>query len=67
MILAILVYVALAIMIGFFGRNRKFGYWGYFFCSLLLTPIIGLLVLIASYPTKYKTERVYDCPEEFCK
>ena len=41
-----------AILIGFFGRNFRFGFWGYFFASILLTPIIGLLMLLGAIPTK---------------
>ena len=46
--------IFLALMIGgsigvaFFGTNRKFGFWGYFFASMLLTPLIGLLLVISS-------------------
>ena len=42
------LYVLLSIIVAGLGRNRKFGFWGYFFCSLLLTPILGLLFVIAS-------------------
>jgi len=45
-------WLVLAIIIGFFGRNRRFRFWGYFFASVLLTPIIGLLLLIAAIPVK---------------
>jgi hypothetical protein len=45
-----LSWVTLAAILGFIGRNRKFGFWGYFFASLLLTPIIGLLLVFASDP-----------------
>lgn len=38
----------LSLVIGILGRNRKFGFWGYFFGSILLTPIIGLLLVLAS-------------------
>lgn len=41
-------YVALAICVAWLGRNRKFGYWGYLFGSLLLTPVIGLLLYLAT-------------------
>ena len=41
-----------AILVAILGRNRRFGFWGYFFASLLLTPIIGLLMLLAAIPTK---------------
>ncbi len=41
-----------AILVAFLGRHRRFGFWGYFFASLLLTPIIGLLMFVAAIPTK---------------
>ena len=44
------MYFLLSILVGFFGKERRFGYWGYFFASLLLTPIVGLLLVWSSYP-----------------
>ncbi|MDP2320773.1 MAG: hypothetical protein Q8O42_15705 [Acidobacteriota bacterium] len=52
MIPLIAAWLVLAIIIGFFGRNRRFRFWGYFFASVLLTPIIGLLLLIAAIPVR---------------
>ena len=52
MIPLIAAWLILAVVIGFFGRNRRFRFWGYFFASVLLTPIIGLLLLIAAIPVK---------------
>ena len=48
----ILPWIILSVIIGFLGRRLRFGFWGYFFASILLTPIIGLLLLIAGVPTK---------------
>ncbi|MBK5969264.1 MULTISPECIES: hypothetical protein [Thiorhodovibrio] len=48
--MAVVAYTGLAIIIGLFGRNRTMGGWGYFFGSIVLTPIIGLLLLLASAP-----------------
>ncbi len=56
-----LLYVALCILIAFIGSNRKFGFWGYFFCSLFLTPAIGALVLVASDPRPKKLEKCPKC------
>ena len=57
MVLAI-IYVLLASFVAFLGRRRKFGFWGYFFGSLLLTPIIGLLlVLAADSPARLRKRR----------
>lgn len=43
-----IIYVAVSFIIACLGMNRKFGFWGYFFGSLLLTPLIGLLLVLAS-------------------
>jgi len=37
-------------LIGLVGKNRKMGFWGYFFASIVLTPLIGLLLVLASDP-----------------
>ncbi len=42
------IYVAVCALIGYWGRDRKFGFWGFFAGALLLTPLLGVvLVLIA--------------------
>lgn len=40
--------LTLSIVVGLIGRKRKFGFWGYFFASLLLTPIMGFILVVAS-------------------
>lgn len=40
--------IALSLIIGYWGRRRKMGFWGLFFASLCLTPLIGLVILLAS-------------------
>jgi uncharacterized membrane protein len=42
------VYIAICFAIACLGINRKFGFWGYFFGSLLLTPIIGIILIAGS-------------------
>jgi hypothetical protein len=44
------VWIFLSFLIALGGRNYRFGFWGYFFASILLTPIIGFLLLIAAVP-----------------
>jgi hypothetical protein len=43
-------YFACAFLLGIMGRRRKLGGYAYFFASLLLTPLIGLLLVLASDP-----------------
>ena len=47
-LVSIVLYVLGAWVIALFGSNRRFGFWGYFFASLLLTPFVGLLLYLAT-------------------
>lgn len=40
--------IALSLIIGYLGRRRKMGFWGLFFGSMFLTPLIGLVILLSS-------------------
>ena len=50
MIIAYFLWIVLSIIVGFIGKNRKFGFWGYLFASILFTPVIGLVLVVASDP-----------------
>ena len=47
-LLLMLLWVGLAALVGYLGRQRTFGFWGYFFVSLLLSWAVGLLVVAFS-------------------
>jgi len=47
-IILILFYILFAYLVGLLGKDRKFGFYGYFFLSLFLTPLIGLILVFAS-------------------
>jgi Sec-independent protein secretion pathway component TatC len=44
----LLLMVAGSVLVGWLGRHRRIGFLGFFIVSLLITPILGLLVLILS-------------------
>lgn len=44
--------IILSVIVGLTGINRKFGFWGYFFASILLSPLIGIILVLASDPRK---------------
>lgn len=46
------LYVLACAIVAWLGRTHRFGFWGYFFASALLTPIIGALLVISSIPHK---------------
>lgn len=56
---AFLAYIGLCLIIALIGSNRKFGFWGYLFCSLAFTPCIGLIILLASDKRKKEAK---ECP-----
>ena len=43
-----MIWFTLAVLLGTLGRHRTMGFWGYFFASLVFTPIIGLLLVLVS-------------------
>ena len=52
MVIAVLVfnYLLLSLVVAYAGRRRAFGFWGYFFFSLLVTPVVGLLAILGGAP-----------------
>lgn len=54
-------YIGLCFVVALIGSNRKFGYWGYFLCSLLLTPAIGALVLLGSDRRRRPPKKCPNC------
>jgi len=50
--LAILLYLLGCVLVGFMGRNTAVGFLGQFLISLLLSPVIGLLLLLLFRPDR---------------
>jgi hypothetical protein len=42
------IYLGLCYICAVLGKNRKFGFWGYFICAFIFSPVIGLVLLLAS-------------------
>jgi hypothetical protein len=45
-------YLALSVLAGILGRNRRIGFWGYLFASLIFTPCITLVFIFLATPRK---------------
>lgn len=41
------LYILAALLVGALGQRRKWGFWGYFWASLVMSPLIGLLFVLA--------------------
>ena len=48
----VLGYLALCLVAGIVGRNRRIGFWGFLFSSILFTPVVSLLFLYFAMPRK---------------
>ena len=46
----LLLYFGLCWVIALLGKNRKWGFWGYLWSSVFLSPLFGFLFLLASDP-----------------
>jgi hypothetical protein len=46
------LYLALCLLAGLLGRKRRIGFWGFFFSSILFTPLIGLLYIYFATPRR---------------
>jgi hypothetical protein len=44
----LMIYLGLCLLVGLLGMNRKFGFWAYFFASMALTPLLGIVLVLAS-------------------
>jgi hypothetical protein len=51
-----IAWLVTSFVIAMFGAKFRFGFWGYFFGSLLLTPVTGLLLLLAAIPPKVRSK-----------
>ena len=49
---AILAYVIVCLLAGFTGTHRRMGFWGTFFLSLIVTPLLVLVVLFITGPSR---------------
>lgn len=44
-----------SLVVGFIGRNRTFGFFGFFLASLIVSPIVVLIILLATGPDPKKS------------
>ena len=54
------LYIAAAffffsILAGLLGRDTRIGFWGFFFVSLMFTPVVSLIFMFFSAPVKKGT------------
>lgn len=49
-VLLFLVWLSMSLLVGYAGRRRAFGFWGFFILSLMLTPIPIILLLLLTAP-----------------
>jgi len=51
MVILILAYLVACALVATLGTQRRFlGFWGYFFMSIVVTPILVVLILLITQP-----------------
>jgi hypothetical protein len=55
-IILIIVWIAFSFVVASYSKNKILGYWGGFFTSLILSPVVGLIISLSSK----------DCKSFFC-
>ncbi len=48
----ILLYVLMSFVAAFLGRRRRIGFWGFFFLSLLVTPLFTMIFIFCAAPAR---------------
>jgi len=51
-----LIYIGAAALVASLGRKRKWGFWGFFVISVILTPLVGLFVIMATDPVETRNK-----------
>jgi hypothetical protein len=59
---ATLIYVAVCCVVGVLGRKHRFGFWGLTFASIVLSPVVGLLIVIGATKRKIRHCPTCHCP-----
>ena len=54
---ALVVYVLLSFVVGFLGRKRRVGFWGFFFLSLIVTPLVTACFIFFAAPARVRRPR----------
>jgi len=50
--IALILYIVFSLLVGLCGSQRRIGFVGTFFLSLLFTPVIVLIVLLLTGPSR---------------
>lgn len=61
--IAPLFYIGICALIGYIGRDKKFGFVGNFFLSLFLSPLVGFVIWLIQSDKKCddkKTDKTTD-------
>lgn len=40
------IWFLLSVAVGYSGRHRAFGFWGFFLASMIFSPVLVILVLL---------------------
>lgn len=44
-------WIVLSLLVGLFGRDRAFGFWGWFLFAFLFSPLLAVVMLLLAGPS----------------
>lgn len=50
----LVLFLVCSLLVALLGMNTRFGFWGNFIASVLLSPLVGLLLVLAAEPRSVK-------------
>lgn len=63
-IMPVLAYIGTALLVGYVGKQKTLGFWGYFLISLFFTPLAGLLAIFVEDQIVVRRLRIVSVPAE---
>jgi hypothetical protein len=57
-----LLYGLGSLLVAFMGRHRKWGFWGYFWASIVMSPVLGLLFVLAGDKPQWRPKSAAPTP-----
>jgi hypothetical protein len=57
MAIAVVLYLIFCLLAGLAGSQRRMGFFGTFFLSVVITPLLALLLLILTRPSHGERDR----------
>ena len=56
------LYFLACVLVAVLGRRRKWGFWGYFWASIVMSPLLGVLFVLAGEKPQWRPKSAAAAP-----